>query len=102
MKSENENEHFNVEGNVVKSELKIEHPSDSETVICEIISATHEVTNVEKIAKSVEIRAKNEECQNENNETQIGFSVKEPKGNLDNNKENVSEVQRKNFKKKIL
>ena len=61
------------------------------------IGATNEDTNVKKIAISVEIKAKNEEFQNENKENQIGFSAKETKGDLDNNEENDSDlVQRIN------
>ena len=38
MKSENENEHFDVEGDVIKTELKIERGNDSETIVCKRIN----------------------------------------------------------------
>ena len=57
-----ENEHFDVKGDVVKCELKIETGNDSgtETVVCKRISAKHEVLNVGKIAESIAIKFENE------------------------------------------
>ena len=102
MKGECENDHFDVEGDVFKTELKCEigNDSESETVICKRIIAEHEVLNVGKTAKSIEIKFENEEDHNEKEENQIGFSVNKSKGDVAKNKENVSSiVQRRSFKK---
>ena len=56
MKCENEKEHFDVEGEVIKVELKMESGNDSETVVNKRISAELEVLNVDKTAKSFEIK----------------------------------------------
>ena len=63
-----ENEQFDVEGDVIKTELKVGNDSESKKVVCKRISAEHEVLNVGKTAKSVEIKSRNEEHQNENEE----------------------------------
>ena len=81
MKSENENENFDIQGDVVKTELKVEIGNDSETVVCKRISAEHEVLNVGKTAKSVEIKSENKQHRNEKDENQIGFSMKKSKDN---------------------
>ena len=102
MKSENKNEHFDVEGDVVKSELKIERGNDSEleTVEYERISAEHEVLNVGKTAKCFEIKSENENNGNEKEEKEIGFSVEKHKCDLENIEKNVSKVtQRKAVKR---
>ena len=77
MKSENENGHFDVEGDVIKTGLKVEigNELETETVVSKRISAEHEVLNVHKTAKSVKIKSENEEHQNEKEE----FSVKKLK-----------------------
>ena len=51
MKSENENGHFDVEGDLIKTELKVEigKDSDSTTVTSKRVNAEHEVLNVDKI-----------------------------------------------------
>ena len=77
-KSENENEHFDIKGDVVKTELKIERGNDSEleTVEYERISARHEVLNAGNTAKSVEIKSEIKEEHNEKGENEIGCSAK--------------------------
>ena len=72
---ENESEHFDVEGDVVKKELKVEigSVSGSQTLVCKRISAEHEVVNVDKTAKSIKIKFKNEEHQNKNEDYQFFF-----------------------------
>ena len=72
IKSENYNDHLDVEGDVIKVEIKVEN--DSETVECKRISAEHEVLNMGKTAKGAEI-------------------VNKPEGNLQNNGENVSNTE---------
>ena len=101
MKSEKENEHVDVEGDVVKTELKVErgNDSESETFECKRNSAEHEVLNFSKTAKSVEIKSENEE--NEKEENQIRFSAKKFKGDEANNEDHVSDIMRKkSFKQK--
>ena len=102
MKSENENGHFDVEGELIKTELKVEigKDSDSTTVTSKRVNAEHEVLNVDKSAISVEIKSENEEHQNFDKKDEIGFSVKQPKNSLDNNGEHISNIlQRKSVKK---
>ena len=110
MKSENDNKNLDVEGNVIKTELRCEigNDSDSETVACKRMSAEHEVLNVAETAKRIDIKSEteehqnqNEENQNQNEENQIGFSVKKLKDAFQNNKANVSNVvQRKSLNEK--
>ena len=57
VESKNENEQFDVEDDVIKTELKVEIGNDSETVVCKRINAEHEVLNVGKTAKSVKIKS---------------------------------------------
>ena len=64
-----ENEHFDVEGDVIKTELKVGNDSESETEAYKRISAEHEVLNDGKTAKNVETK-----CCNEKEENQIRFS----------------------------
>ena len=56
-------EHFDVEGDVIKTELEVEigNDSGSETVVCKRISTENEVLNVGKIPKSIAIKFENEE-----------------------------------------
>ena len=102
MKSENDNnEHFDVEGDVIKTELKVEIGNDSETVVWKKISSENQVLNVGKTAKSVVIKSEIEEDHNEKEENENGISVKETKGDLDQNEKHVSNVvQRKSVQKK--
>ena len=102
MKSEKENEHVDVEGDVVKTELKVErgNDSESETFECKRNSAEHEVLNFSKTAKSVEIKSENDEDHNENEENQIVLSVKNCVGDLENNKKHVSSVMQRKYSNK--
>ena len=99
LKSESKNEHYDVEGDVIKSEMKIErgNDSESETVVCKRISAKHDVLNTIKTAKRLEIKSGNEEHQKKNDENRIELSVKKSNGDLACNVSGV--VQRKSFKK---
>ena len=70
MNNEDENEHFDVEGDVIKTELKVEREDDSEseTVECKRVSAVYEVLNVHKTAMRVEIKFENDKQENLNKE----------------------------------
>ena len=84
MKSENEHENFDVEGDVVKFELKVDSDSESGPEVCKTISAEDEVLNVGKTAKGVEIKSIKGH--------HIGFSVKKSQDYLDCNEEHISDV----------
>ena len=84
MKSENEHENFDVEGDVVKFELKVDSDSESGPEACKTISAEDEVLNVGKTAKGVEIKSIKGH--------HIGFSVKKSQDYLDCNEEHISDV----------
>ena len=102
MKSENDkNEYFDVEVDVVKSELKIErgNESESETVVCKRIDAEYEFFDLSKIAKRAEIKSKNEEQQCLNVGNQIGLSAKKSIRASDSNGAHFSDLQKKSFKK---
>ena len=97
IKSENENEHFDIEGDVIKTELKCVIGNDS--VVWKRISSENQVLNVGKTANSVEIKSENEKLQNQNEENEIGLSVEKSKANLACNVSAV--LQRKSFKKNV-
>ena len=59
-KSEIENEHFDLDGDVMKTELKVEIGNNSGSVVWKRISSENQVLNVCKTAKSIEI--KSEKC----------------------------------------
>ena len=68
LKSDNENEHIDVEGDVIKTELKVENNPECKGI--------NEILNVGKTAKSVEIKSENEEHHFEIEKNQISFSKK--------------------------
>ena len=94
MKSENENEQFDMEGEVVKTELKYERGNNLEpvTVVYNRISAELEVLNVGKTENSVKIKSQNQEHQNEKGENEIGCSAKKSKRDIVNDEIHVSNI----------
>ena len=78
MNNEDENKHFDIEGDVMKIELKVAigTNSESQTVVCKRIRAENEVLKAGKTAKSVEIKSEIEEDHNEKEENEISCSAK--------------------------
>ena len=101
IKRENENEGFDIEGDVIKTEMKVERGNDleSETEGNKRISAEHEILNVHKTVKRVEIKSENEKQHKKKQKNQISFSVREITGDLEKKGGHVSIQKRKSFKK---